>query len=139
MHSSSRRIGIILLALLLFASASCTTDWKSKPGQCADCRDALQTNLLAGMSGPSWSDVPLDVRHRLVACYTDLALANITPAQLRQLDAGARGEATVPAALSAQVDRQLKDGVGRRQKGDFTPLEPFCPNDIPTFQKYVRW
>jgi len=129
-----------MFALMLAgALAACASDWKEPPGRYKDYHGALVGYTLSGMTTPSWQEVPFLVREQLASCMADFAIANVTPAQLKQLDAAARGEATAPAALGRQVDSQLKAAMGETHRGDFSALEPYCPDDIPTFKQYVRY
>jgi hypothetical protein len=126
------------LALLPAACAS-PQDWKASPRHYRDYHHFIMDELLSGMAAPSWADMPDDVKKRLATCYADWAVANVTPAQLKQLDAAARGEVAAPAELMSRVDRQMKEASGTSHRGDFSILVPYCPEDIPTFQKYVVW
>jgi hypothetical protein len=129
---------IVLLLAVLGASSCSAQSWSAPPGKYQSYHEALSTGLEQAMTGPNWDDVPSNVTHRLAECATDSVVANITPAQLAQLDAAARGQGSAPAELTQQVERQLKYAFPTGSRGDFSALRPYCPADIPTFQKYVR-
>lgn len=65
-------------------------------------------------------------------------VANVTPSQLRQLDAAAKGEAAASPELLRQVDQQQMKAADGMKSGDFSFLQPYCPDDVPTFNKYIR-
>ena len=130
------KIGAVVCIIIVAACAP--RPWLAPPGKYQSYREAISSTLEAGMTDRNWADVPQDVRHRLAECTADLVVANVTPAQLGQLDAAARGESAAPAELGHQVNQQLESAVGIVHRGDFAALEPYCPGDIPTFRRYVR-
>jgi hypothetical protein len=134
------RIGyyLILITAPLIAGCAAKT-WSAQPGQYQNYGQALAINIENSLTGPNWNDIPTDVKHRLAECMSDLAIANITPAQRQQRDTAARGHGSVPPEVSQQVEGELKEALGEPQRGDFSKLRPYCPADIPAFQKYVRY
>jgi len=129
---------VLLLAALVISNCSAQS-WSAPPGKYQNYHEALSTNLEQAMTGPNWNDVPSNVTHRLAECASDLVIANVTPAQLQQLDAAARGQGGASPELVQQAEQQLKGAFPTSGRGDFSALQPYCPADIPTFQKYVRF
>jgi hypothetical protein len=75
-------------------------------------------------------------RHRMAVCLSDLVIANITPEQLSRLDAVIGRRSAGDTSLWAEIDRQILPLKERMDRGDYTALEPYCPNEIPLFRKY---
>lgn len=132
------RFFVGVLAVLLCASCA-PRAWNEPAGRYTSYHEALSSNLRAGMTERYWDDVPMDVRQRLADCTADAVVAHVTPEQLKALDAAARGEREAPAETAKQVDLQLLAAVRSGKRGDFGYLEPYCPQDIPSFKKHVRY
>ena len=130
---------LVVGALIVLLCTSCARPWNEPPGRYTSYHDALSSNLLAGMTERYWDDVPMDVRKRLADCTADAVVAHVTPEQLNALDAAARGEREASAETARQVDLQLLAAVRSGERGDFRDLEPYCPQDIPSFKKHVRY
>src|SRR5262249_15052358 len=124
----ARPLGITRILALLLAGLLGTTcaahGWRAPPGQYTSYHDAMSKTLLARMSAPD--DMPMSVRERLANCYADLAVGQLTPAELDVLNAAARGERETSPELNDQVHREMSTIQGGK-RGDFSALQPYCP------------
>ena len=132
---------VILAAVLL---AACAGDTKSGPppsgplptGQ-VTYWDILRAQFEDHMKTDSYTKIPADVRHRISACMADYVVDNVTPAQLRHLDAVAAGTETPDPDLSTQLDRQVTASIDKLDRNDLGLLTSYCPNDVSNFKKYA--
>jgi hypothetical protein len=129
----------ILTAVLLAGCASQSTSEPASgplPTGQVTYWDILRTQFEDHMETDSYSKIPPDVRHKISGCMADYVVDNVTPAQLRHLDAVAAGTETPDPDLTSQLDRQVTASIDKLDGGDLALLKPYCPDDVSSFEKY---
>lgn len=82
--------------------------------------------------------IPRQVRSDLASCMWLAFSDNLTPAERREFDAAATGEGEISGATLDELENRMDRVFHVERKGDFTSLEPYCPDTIPEFKSYVQ-
>lgn len=116
------------------AASAANGQWTYRDDVEKSVEDPIKLDIKVGIH----PDVPPEVLQRMAECVGDLAVASVTPAELSRLDAIVSGRAPYDPELMGAVNLYLGPSIERINRGDYAPLEPYCPNDIPSFRKYIR-
>lgn len=137
------RFSMVLLAAALALLAGCASQPASGPkagplptGQVTYWQ-VLRTQFEDHMNTDSYAKIPPDVRHNISGCMADYVVDNVTPAQLRHLDAIAAGTETPDPDLKSKLDAQVTASIDKLDRGDLAVLTPYCPTDVASFGKYA--
>jgi hypothetical protein len=121
-------------AFVLTACVPDSAQMSIQPGRYQDYHDFMVKIGLLAKFPPG---APSDIGIRYAECAADFVMDNTSPADRQKLDAYARGESTLTAGESRRMDANLEAAVGKSlTEGGLERLTPYCPDDVPDFQKY---
>jgi hypothetical protein len=128
---------LISTSLAAFLLAACVPDsakMSLQPGKHRDYHDLM---VKVGLMAKFPPGAPSDIGIRYAECAADFIMANTSPADQQKLDAYARGETTLTVGESRRMDDNLEAAVGKPlTEGGLERLAPYCPQDVPDFQKH---
>ena len=137
------RFPMVLLAAALLAGcasqSTSTSGPKAGPLPTGEVTywQVLRTQFEDHMKADSYAKIPPDLRHNISGCMADYVVDNVTPAQLRHLDAVAAGTETPDPDLTSKLDAQVTASIDKLDRGDLAVLTPYCPTYVASFQKYA--